>query len=202
MSEWFKSLSDISGIDYTSDARVKRTSLPGHDAVPKRYSFDFQGQKHESLLWPTNDGETTSSPASQHASSDPSRLISSEDRIRRLSEVLELPGCPADYHFAIQHCLDELWKQRREYPPLLEVVEHLCWLDIRLIELRPEIISFERDGATSYYHVLAFGYLIHLYEREGFLDEALDVANRAAKFNAEPVMDRLRERIASIQAEA
>jgi hypothetical protein len=200
--EWFRCLADVPGSDYRSDPRVRRSSLPGHDSVPKRSVHTFEGKRHESLTWPTTHGETSASPASRRATeASAPRNESTEATLRRLYEILELPGTTSDYHFAIQGWVDALWKRRREEPSVLPEIERLCWLDIRLIEARPATITYERDGTTTHFRVLAFGYLIQLYEREGYVAEALDVAERAARFGDPAAAADLRERRAQIESE-
>jgi hypothetical protein len=119
-------------------------------------------------------------------------------------EALELPGETTDYHFIIQGCVEELWKRHRRHqdPSLLEHIEHLCWLDIRLVEAQPDAIAFDHNGAQRYFRVLAFEHLICLYEREGFLHDAFEVAQRAAKFSPEATYsEQLRQRLNRLEAE-
>lgn len=204
MTEWFRRLADVPGVGYTGDAQVKRSTLPGHDTVPRlRVYTSFEGKRQESLFWPAPTGETGQSPASLHVGGVSSqRLVDpSGALLQSLHEVLELPSIASDYHFAIQRCVEELWKRRRQEPGLLSEVERLCWLDLRLVEARPETIAYERDGNVEFAGVLAFGHLIELYSREGFLNEALDVAERGARLNQNTPVMELRERLARIEAE-
>ena len=58
------------------------------------------------------------------------------------------------------------------------------------------------SGALKFYRVLSFSILIDLYAREGFLREALDVAERAARYGQGlEARDRLAERVASVENE-
>ncbi len=117
-------------------------------------------------------------------------------------EALELPGVPSDYHFIIQGCAGALWSRRRREPQALEDVERLCWLDIQLIEARPETIVYQHEDDPSFYRVLTFAILIDLYEREGCLREALEVAETAARHGQGPeARDRLAQRIAVVENE-
>lgn len=203
MTAWFRRLAEVSGVAYAGAPGVNRSELPGHEVVPRLSVFEFDGKRHERLVWPTANGQTGSSPAALHARmvaspqlSDPSPVL-----LCRLHEALELPGTPADYHFAIQGCVQELWKRRRTEPHLLPDVERLCWLDIRLIEAQPNTIAFEREGGTSFVNVLAFGYLIELYSREGFLNEALEVAQRGVRLHQTTAEAELRKLVTRIEAE-
>jgi hypothetical protein len=203
MTLWFRRLADIQDVAYAGAPGVNRNELPGHDIVPKLSVYTLDGKRRETLMWPTANGQTGSSPAALHARvvaspqlSDPSPVL-----LCRLHEALELPGTTADYHFAIQGCVQELWKRRRTEPHLLPDVERLCWLDIRLIEAQPNTIAFEREGGTSFVNVLAFGYLIELYSREGFLNEALEVAQRGVRLHQTTAEAELRKLAIRLEAE-
>lgn len=117
-------------------------------------------------------------------------------------EAIELPGQASDYHFAIQGCLQTLWRRRAEAPALLDQFEQLCWLDIRLIEARPGIIRFERDREVQFARVLGVEYLARLYERNGYLKEALEVARRLSRLGqGSSDIDDLRARLALVESE-
>lgn len=203
MIEWFRRLAEVPGVDYSGDRKVRRSTLAGHNAVPRVVSHSFEGERREYLMWRTQDGDTSSSPAFHYGMASSSTMPdkSSPDLLRHLSEVLELPGVTSDYHFAIQRCIDEFWKRRRQEPNILSEIERLSWLDIKLIEARPSTITYERDGKTEFARVIAFGYLIQLYERNGYLFEALEVAHRAERFGAESAVERLRDRLAQVDSE-
>ena len=202
MTEWFPRLADIPDIGYIADPRINRTKLRRHDAVPKVTVYTFEGEPQESLSWPMPNGSTSRSPAADYSDThlwDATK--SSEMLLRRLHETLELPGTVSDYHFAIQRCVEELWKRRRQEPVLLQELERLCWLDIRLIEARPETIVSPKIGSPAYFQVLAFGHLIDLYSGEGFLREALEVAERGARLHQKTPVAELRERLTRMDAE-
>jgi hypothetical protein len=171
--------------------------------VPTLNVYTFEGKRLESLSWLTANGQTSQSPASVHAGllSSAPPVAPPEALVQHLHEVLELPGITSDYHFAIQGCAEALWKQRRRDPALLAEVERLCWLDIRLVEARPETITYEREGTKAYAGVSAFGRLVELYGHEGFLHEALDVAERGTRLNQKTPVAELRERLARMDAE-
>lgn len=201
MRRWFKRLAEVPGVSYAGSPQIQRAKLPGYNSVPRQVTVCLGKDKHATLFWPRQGGKTGSSPAWHHANINPPATWQTAQYLRRLQEVLELPGEPRDYHFGIQGCIEVLWQRRQGDPALYQQIEELCWLDIRLIEAQPEAVADERDGEKFFYHVLAFGRLLRLYELEGFLNEALDVAKRAAHFQQPLGTERLLERVARIQAE-
>lgn len=172
--------------------------LPDHDATPRIEKFmTMEGEAHESLSW----GNTSQSPASKWAATAPNKLEFGT-LTKRLKEVLELPGEARDYHFAIQNCISELWKLRRSDPATHAAIEHLSWLNIRLIEALPQTVQDEYSKESKYYKVLAFDQLMRLYEREGFIREALEVAEIAKRFGqGEEAFDRLSDALSTLEAE-
>jgi hypothetical protein len=85
---------------------------------------------------------------------------------------------------------------------VIEQVELLCRLAIQLIETYPDAVTVEREGETKYDNVDAFYRLIKLYENDGYLEEALEVARRAVRFNqAQDYFENLQARIAQLEAE-
>jgi hypothetical protein len=199
--EWFRRLGDIPGLDYAGSPMVDRTKLRGHESVPKVISYEFEGKRREGLNWPQERGSGSASPAHHYAFGLEFKVLPTSKLILRMMEGLELPGISSDYHFIIQGCAEALWGRRRDEPEVFETIETLCWLDIRLIEARPDTITNE-FGEKRIYRVLAFGRLVELYEREGFLREALEVARRAAVFDqGQAQIERLEARIAALEAE-
>ncbi|MGI8837496.1 MAG: hypothetical protein ACR2H4_12790 [Pyrinomonadaceae bacterium] len=213
MEKWFPRFGDVPGIRYVNEA-VDRTRLAGHDAIPKKARFEFHGRVHESMHWPTKDGSTSASPAKTWETKPLAGETTGQTALRQLREALELPGTLTDYHFAIQHGHDELRANAREEPWILEEVERLCWLDIKLIEQYPETITVEpitiqdeelaklateRRGERRFFGVSAFHQLIGLYEREGYLREALEVATIAERFEqCQGKTEELKERISRV----
>ncbi len=197
-STWFRRLGDIPGIEWSSPG-VDRLRLPRHDARPELRGYEFEGRRQESLWW---EGGTSASPAQAWVQIDNEQ--SSEQIVNRLYEALELPGEPTDYHFAIQSVAALLWSRRRQDPNLLIRIEELSWLDIHLIEACPEAISFESQGSESYYGVAAFHTLLLLYEREGYIDDAIAILKRSERFGHDVSADRerLEAKQAAIGAEA
>lgn len=201
MPRWFRRFGDIPGVGFEAHPHVDRRKLQGYDSVPEVHVHVVEGKREEALSWPVEDGSRSTSPASSWALGD-SKDLSSPVLLRTTYEKLELPGEPSDYHFILQGCAGDLWKRRREEPEMLEEVEKLCWLDIRLVETHPEAITFEGVDGPSFVSIHAFSLLIDLYEREGFLREALEVANRAVRFNqCQEDRERLLERITAVEAE-
>lgn len=196
--KWYRRLADVPTLNYPGSPGVIRTSLPGHNTVPviDRYGF-------EDLMWTMGkDGWTSSSPSNQWESSPRANETKADFILRRLHEKLELPGTLSDYHFAIQNGHDELQKQIRQAPWVLNEIERLCWLDIRLIELYPATITWEQEGKKEFFRVSAFYRLIDLYLKEGYLAEAMNVAEIAERFGQKgDALERLRERAALLAAE-
>ena len=184
MPEWFRRFGDIPGIAYTPPKQTDRSSLAGCNDVPEVDTFRFEDDLEETLSWPTGDGSCggSASPAHYRAFStfpDP-RNTPSTAVLRNLYEGLELPGEPSDYHFLLQNAADELWRRRRNEPDLLGDVKRLCWLDIGLIQARPDAASHVIDGERRFYSITGFWILIQLYEERGDLRDALKVAEIAA----------------------
>jgi hypothetical protein len=203
MERWFRRLAEVPGVGYQGSPGVDRTRLPGHDTVPKIDHYNFGGERHVSVMWPMKDGSTSASPAQSWQTEPREGETKAQTALRRMREALELPGKLSDYHFAIQNCHDALRAAAREEPWVFEEVERLCWLDIRLIEAYPETITNEYGGGSTYFSVSAFHRLVGMYEKEGFLREALDVARIGQKFGQCPgKVEELEGRIARIEAEA
>jgi hypothetical protein len=200
LADWFECLAKVPGVSYERDPSVRTASLPGYGLTPQIRTYEINGLHRRFLLWLTPSGGTSVSPARERGrfddAKDPPSAI-----LHRLHETLELPGTLSDYHTVIQGAAATLWNRRREDPSLLAEVERLCWLNIRLIEEHPETIAHERDGVTEYFSGSAYDTLITLYEREGFVYEALAIAERAARFNAIPIIDQLKQRIELLKAE-
>jgi hypothetical protein len=202
MTKWFRRLAEIPGVRYNTPPGINRLHLPDHNLVPELHSYDFDGRRHESLYWQTSEGSTSASPAHSWQTKPRPGESPAQTALRQLYETLELPGEPSDYHFTIQNCNETLWKYRREEPWVVEHIEWFCWLDIQLLEACPEAITFDREGEIQYANVVAFYRLISLYEKEGYLTEALEVARRALRFNqSQPDFESLQERIVQLEAE-
>lgn len=202
MIKWFRRFAEIPGLRYDTPPSINRLRLPDHNLVPEQHTYDFDGKRHESLSWRTKEGGTSSSPAHRWQTEPRPGESPAQTALRQLFETLEMPGIASDYHFAIQGCNEMLWKHHRGEPWVVEQIERLCWLDIQLLDACPEAISFDREGETQYANVDAFHRLINLYENDGYLKEALEVARCAMRFNqGQNYFESLKERIAQLEAE-
>jgi hypothetical protein len=203
MIEWFRRLGDIPGITFAKDPAIDPTKLEGYGAVPETDAYDSDGTRHEYLTWRFGGGlGGSASPAHNRAFGDFGGATGSEVLLNCI-EGLELPGVPSDYHFMIQSTATQLWKRRREEPAGIAEVERLCWLDLELIDARPDSVTNDNEeGGPSFYSIAGFGILIDLFEREGGLYEALEMAERAERFGqGSQVRDELTERIEAVRSE-
>jgi len=198
--EWYRRFAEIAGVHYSGSPGLDRRRLRGHDAVPEIYTHDHRDNvpgPAQTLMW----GDGSASPVHERAFSDMKAMATSK-LLRNVAEALELPGEPTDYHFAIQSTATVLWDRRRAEPDVLDEVERLCWMDVSLVQARPNAISDEYRPEGGFYSVTSFKMLITLYEREGAIREALEVATVAERFDqlAEKAAE-LRERLALLEAE-
>jgi len=201
------------GIEYESPVPIDRASLPRHNATPRQRRISlFDGREFDDLGWEAEetseyeDFVTGRSPAQDHAWAADRDEIDSEALRMRLWESLELPGEPSDYHFAIQSAAALLWRRKAPEPDALRWCEYLYRLDIRLIEVCPNAIrdryAEDDKNRDPYYQATAFNSLISMYEREGYLAEALSVARVATRFGQEQSrIDEIRERLEAVHAE-
>lgn len=121
--------------------------------------------------------------------------------LRTLTEALELPGTLHDYHYQIQACCNVLWNHRRDEPGAILELERLYLLDLQLIEAHPAMLVTS-DQPPRQLAVDAWWRLVYFYEREGYLPEALEIAERSARLNAGSMpqdIERLRNRIAQLE---
>lgn len=198
--EWFRRLADVPGMSYMGSATVDRVKLVDHELEPEVHEFEFDGEVHRRLHWPSpGGGSTSASPVHQRAF-DKSK-VSATTKLRRLEETLELPGMLSDYHFAIQGTCQAVFDERRQDFALLEEVERLCWLDISLIEAHPDVAEYE---SNKFFRVVGYQLLMRLYEGEGYFAEALEVAERAAQVGQEYSLvcaQRVQTRLTELEAE-
>lgn len=202
---WFARFGDIPGVTYQTPAGIDRSKLPGATARPEVIRFQVDGKLAEGLSWPGRGRtiSTSQAPASQHADINTDRTVSAEKVMKRLAEVLELPGEPSDYHFAIQHTVEHLWFKARSSPALLSDLERLVWHDIELARAVPAAFYIDRDGGRQWFRITGLARLIRMYEREGAWHEALDVARIAStEFDQlHEELEDLTERVAAFEAE-
>jgi len=202
MVKWFRSFSEVPGVGYHGNPHLYRPQLPKHATLPKPGSYEIAGVKRDYLNWPElfGTGFTSASPVKQWTTQPRAGESPAQTRLRQLYETLEIPGELLDYHFAIQGCCSELWRLRLEEPWVLAEIEQLCWLDIRLIQTHPDIVQVKNE--REFLLIMTMQQLITLYEQEGYLYEALQVAEIAAQFNQQlPALERIKSRIANLEAE-
>lgn len=196
---WFRCFAEVPGVGYTGDAQ-RRARLPDRNVVPSVHEFAFDGEPTISLSWPTPEGSTSASPAHRLAFDDfrdePTPLLR-----ERVLNALELPGEVMDYHFALQTVAEALFRRRRREPLNLPLVEWLAHLDARLVETHEPLFRVSPQS-EDYLSVFALDFLVRLHEREGFLHEALALAERFARFRPRfDTVSALRARVASLRAE-
>ena len=201
MEKWFRCFSEIPGIKYTNNPNV-RPLLPEQSLVPRSASYEIANAHRGYLIWPmlSGTGITSASPAKQWITQPRKGETPAHASLRHLYESLELPGELLDYHFLIQGCCSVLWRLRREEPFVLTKIEQLCWLDIQLIQAYPSIIQVKNE--QGFLTVTMFQHLLSLYEQEGYLFEALRVAEIAVKFHQQmPALERIKSRVVNLEAE-
>jgi len=195
---WFRCFAEVPGVSYVSDQQ-RRARLLEHDAVPEVNEFTADGKRIVALMWTTPDGSTSASPAHRLVATCARHETSEQTRDRVLS-ALELPGEILDYHFALQGAAELLYRRRRTEPSCLSFVEQLAWLDVKLVESHEPLFHISENN-DDYIHVLTFDMLVRLYEREGFLHEALAVAERFARFLPDDRVGELRTRVSRLREE-
>lgn len=183
---WLPRLADDPRIQYAPPLVVDRRRLPGHGTQPRAGRLVLDDQE-PFLEWPGQDGWERSSPAdrwgciTEGREEDPTRIFT------RLVEALELPGTPSDYHFLVQGGAESLWQHRRQHPWVLPVVEQFAWVSVRLAFTYRDTL---RLNDTMPLPVLAFGRLVGLYAREGWVREAAHVMALAEQYTGQPWHDR------------
>lgn len=200
--DWFRRMADVPGTSYRSPPSFDRTVLMGHDWTPTIYTFDSENRQRSRYEWPSFEGHRTSaSPVQQRLSGSRDERTPDEE-LHWLRETLELPGKLSDYHFAIKQSYERLFGMRAVNPEVLQEVERQCWVDIELVEAQPQIVEYEPG---RHLRVPAYNYLIRLYEGEGYLTEALEVAerglNNSHQDDLDPVVERLRAELDEFEFE-
>lgn len=185
---WAPSIADLPGVTYTAPSGITRPRVPKGQATPQVSQHEYDGESRSWLSWKTRGGTTSASPASRHFSNQRGKASSVEAILDELHQGLLKPGTPSDYHFALQHVIDELWRRRRSDPTAIPPLEALCLLDIAVVEAFP---SAFRSG-ESFYAMTAPRLLVRLYENAGDLDAAVTLARRVDPFlNGTGELDRL-----------
>jgi hypothetical protein len=175
--EWFSSLADVPGLDWTTPPGVAETPDPRLTSarpVPDPESYSSSG-----IAWVDADGTVLADDFSRDQS--PAELVlerryeqarNADVVIRTVATALALPGTRHDYHTALEWLagtegIDPGW------------IEHALLADVQLIAGNPRAaVSSPRWGDTEG-SLAAAGYpvwrLIELYLSEGFLADALRV---------------------------
>ena len=219
-AQWFHRLGDVPGLEYSPPFVIDREALPRHDAEPEnRDDIPIGGYLSWGTVWEpippgereVDDGEDAEWSRDLEAPvTDYLRTSLADDAtpstskfLQRLWEGLELPGRPYDYHVAIERAREGLWSRKLDEPEAVETVESLAWLDIRLVLACPYAVLVQTsEGDQHFYGVSAFDRLIRLYRTEGFMREALEVAELAERFSSSPkLLDDLRARLEAMRSE-
>lgn len=199
---WFPRFAEIPGIEYEPPVVLNFSHLPGRGQVPEISYYDFDGTKRKSIMWKYGDISSGASPAYDWKTVPRQGETEATTLLRQAYETLELPGTLSDYHFALQRTHDELniFIGKESWVPA--EIEKLCWLNVRLLEKHPETISYENDEGVHYARVTAFNRLISLFENEGYLREALEVAKIATRFDyGTDIVEELERRIKLMELE-
>ncbi|TWJ21012.1 hypothetical protein [Micromonospora endolithica] len=197
---WFPRFADMPGVRYSPPPGLDVSKLRQRSVRP---TVNRWPDMPPSLSWPLPNGTTSQAPAGAHRLDD-SRKATTARVLRTLAEALELPGEPADYHFAIQEVISLLWSRRAEGPQAFVELERLCWLDLQLIQACPGAVTYEhRDGGVRFVSITAFRTLLDLYLTEGALGDAARVLELADQFDNSdtPPARRARERCVAFAAE-
>jgi hypothetical protein len=216
--EWFRRMGDIPGLDYTSPVPIDRRSLPDHDKEPEVRRYDFDGEPQVTVSWGLREisepgaayedkvWSPLGSPASEHLRDllEEGARPTSEQLLSRLWEALELPGAADDYHGALERVVTRLRTRSYWEPAVMETVEALAWLDIRLMQAYPSIVIIDHPEAVRpYWGAQAFTTLHNTYVAEGFLRDALAVCELELEFGADPRRaEALRARLEVIASES
>lgn len=200
--EWFPRFADIPGIEYEPPKGMDFNYLPGRGKVPDVSYYNLDGKRHKSMMWNYGSISSSASPAKEWKTTPRPGETEAKTLLRQLYETLELPGTLSDYHFALQHTHDDLRNYIGQQSWVLSEIEKLCLLNIQLFDKHPETITYETDEGTRFFGVTAFHTLLDIYENEGYLSEALEVAKIATRFNyGKELVEELEERIKLLETE-
>lgn len=202
--EWAESFASINGISWEPLVPiVDRSSLPGVDSRPRVERLDgLSGESYEHVTWSDERGklaEGGGSPASRHErhfAND--KELAPQTVAKRVSEMLALPGSRSDYHFGMLNAWETLYAGRRQDVHVFDWIEALCLADISLMEQGPELVFAEDhwNNLDQDYPIFpAFQRLSSLYQREGYLADAVEIEKRCATLGAaRPVGEEAIER--------
>ena len=199
---WFPRFAEIPGIEYEPPPGLDFRCLPGRGQIPEISYYDFDGKKRKSIMWKSGDISSGASPAHDWKTVPRQGESEATTFLRQAYETLELPGTLSDYHFALQRTHDELNKFIGKESWVPAEIEKLCRLNVRLLEKHPETVSYENDEGVNYARVTAFNRLIGLYENEGYLRDALEIAKIAIRFDyGSETVEELEKRIKLMEIE-
>jgi hypothetical protein len=200
---WFPRFAEIPGIKYDAPPNLDFSALPGRDKIPRIEYYNFDGKRHVSLDWKSGDITTSASPAHEWKTLPRAGESQAATILRQVYETLELPGILSDYHFAIQHAHEALRKYVGKEIWAPAYIEKLCLLDVQLLDKYPETIVFESiKDEIHYARASAFARLIDLYEKEGYLRDALQIAKIAERLEqGTGIFQELEERISLMETE-
>ena len=200
---WFPRFAEIPGIKYETPPNLDFSALPGRGRVPEIEYYNINGKRHVSLNWKSGDIITSASPAHEWKTLPRGGESPAATLLRQVYETLELPGILSDYHFAIQHAHEALRKYVGKEIWVPAYIEKLCLLDVQLLDKYPETIVFESiKNEIHYARASAFTRLIDLYEKEGYLREALQIAKIAERLEqGSGIVEELEARINLMETE-
>lgn len=200
---WFPRFAEIPGIKYEAPPNLDFSALSGRGSVPEIEYYNIDGKRHVSLKWKSGDLTTSASPAHEWKTLPRGGESPAATLLRQVYETLELPGILSDYHFAIQHAHEALRRYVGKEIWVPAYIEKLCLLDVQLLDKYPETIVFESiKNEIHYARASAFTRLIDLYEKEGYLREALQIAKIAERLEqGSGIVEELEARINLMETE-
>ncbi len=199
--DWFRRLAAVPGLRYEPQTLVDRSSLPRVEAQPEVVSRPVDGTFEETLFWPEPGGSTSLSPSRCWMEAGLAVLHSAEEVRQRLEEALELPGTIADYCQVLGDGIHALWAFRGTTSWVPEESERFAQLALRLFEQHTSP-GLRSDVTLHFALNVAAKRLIELRKREGYLRDALEIAQRAARLGVrESEETELRERILVMEME-
>lgn len=195
MRQWFARFGDIPAIEYHAPVIVDRTMLPEHAAHPDQYGF-----------WPiagVPERRSSGSPASQRLyDGDVQRVVDPYRHQHKAAVALECPGYPRDYALILDRVIWHLWILRAQAGWVLEALETWCRLGVRLAAIYQEDPSAFGDAPSDSPGVVGARTLIELYSREGYLREAIQIAEEVAILGyQDPELESIKMRLDNLRRE-
>lgn len=147
----------------------------------------------------TEEGEVTSRSPSRRWETEPlPGETKSQTTKRELDKKLALEGTTSDYHFAIANACNIMWSYRKEEPWVIKEIEKYFLKGLELIENDPKSIMFD----DKFPRIELFDRLIMLYEREGYIEDAVKLAKKSVEFQqSEERLHKLQEKLNAIHDE-